>query len=70
VANRRRRAPMGIKSKEELLIHRELEFLRVAGRRAPRRAVLARWRKLEQARRLSAKVALWPSCLLGQYARN
>ena len=46
----RNRSPLGRLTAEELLVHRELEFLRVAGRREDRRTVIRRWNKLQQAR--------------------
>jgi hypothetical protein len=63
---KRRRAPLGLLTPEELLVHRELEFLRVAGQPRPRsRAaeqrhslhVERRARKLEAARRAFDGVA-------------
>ncbi|MEX1046180.1 MAG: hypothetical protein WD757_06845 [Actinomycetota bacterium] len=45
--------PLGRLSPEELLVHRELEYLRVAGRRRSRRRVSDRWRKLECARKMA-----------------
>lgn len=58
----RRRQPLGLLTPEQLLIHRELELLRVAGRRTPRgrgarkRYILQvqqRAVKLEAARRIA-----------------
>jgi hypothetical protein len=56
-----RREPLGIRSARELLVHRELEYLRVAGRRRPRRIVAARWRKLEAARALAERKPRQPT---------
>lgn len=58
-----RRQPLGLLTPEQLVVHRELELLRVAGRRAPRgrgarkRYILHVQRravKLEAAKRLAA----------------
>jgi hypothetical protein len=65
---RRRRQPLGLLTPEQLLVHRELELLRVAGRPTPRnrsarkrhaRQVQRRAAKLEAAKRL---VGYDPSC--------
>jgi hypothetical protein len=60
---RRQRRPLGHLTPEQLLVHRELEFLRVAGEKRPRAAserrrhayhIRQRGWKLEQARRITA----------------
>jgi hypothetical protein len=65
---RRRRQPLGLLTPEQLLVHRELELLRVAERRTPR-SRSARRRHIFQVQRRAAKleaakrlVAYDPAC--------
>jgi hypothetical protein len=52
---RRRRQPLGLLTPEQLLAHRELELLRVAGRPLPR-SRSARKRHISQVQRRAAKL--------------
>jgi hypothetical protein len=52
---KRRRQPLGLLTPEQLLAHRELELLRVAGRRMPR-SRSARKRHVFQVQRRAAKL--------------